>query len=236
MFRESLLESAPGAGRRKRWPMVLAVVLEVIVCSVLIAVPLFSTGIIPVAANPPVMLPPLERVTIVHDDTANRDGGRGPVVPHTSILTVTDGKPLITFGPPRPEGNDEDVPITDIGLGPSGPALPVCDKCASGPPRGPDHSGPHRVSDGVLEGYLLHRVEPIYPHIAVLTGTGGQVRLHAIISKEGTIESLTLISGHPLLARAAMEAVEQWRYRPYLLNHEPVEVETFITVNFNNSR
>jgi len=72
--------------------------------------------------------------------------------------------------------------------------------------------------------------------MALLTGVRGEVRLHAIISKDGVIESLTLISGHPLLAKAAMDAVQQWRYRPFLLNHEPVEVETLITVNFSSGR
>jgi protein TonB len=60
----------------------------------------------------------------------------------------------------------------------------------------------------------------------------GAVELRAIISKAGTIENLVVVSGHPMLSRAALEAVRQWRYRPYLLNGEPIEVETDITVNF----
>jgi protein TonB len=75
-------------------------------------------------------------------------------------------------------------------------------------------------------------VEPIYPRIATLTGIQGQVKLHAIIARDGTIQSLNAISGHPLLVHAALDAVGQWRYRPYVLNGEAVEVETFITVNF----
>jgi periplasmic protein TonB len=235
MFRETLLESAPGARRRKRWPMILAVALEVTVCSVLVAVPLFSTGIIAsVSATPPVILPRLEPVPIVHDATVSHDSGRGPVLPHTSIVPFADGKPHINYGRPMPEGNDEEASVSpNLGFGPSGPGLPACDPCLPGTrPRGPEHTGPHKVSAGVSEGYLFHRVDPVYPRMALLTGTSGEVRLHAIISKDGVIESLTLISGHPLLAKAAMDAVQQWRYRPYLLNHEPVEVETLITVNF----
>ena len=57
--------------------------------------------------------------------------------------------------------------------------------------------------------------------------------LQAIISKQGTIENLTVVTGHPMLAPAAIEAVRQWRYHPYILNNEPVEVETQITVNFS---
>ena len=82
------------------------------------------------------------------------------------------------------------------------------------------------------EAQLVNRVEPVYPHVAVLTGIQGEVKLHAIIARDGRVVSLNVISGHPVLARAAEEAVSQWRYRPYYLNGQAVEVETFITVNF----
>jgi protein TonB len=78
----------------------------------------------------------------------------------------------------------------------------------------------------------VHYVKPTYPSIAIASHTQGPVTLRALISKEGNIESLQLVSGHPLLARSALDAVRQWRYRPYILNGEPVEVETQITVNF----
>jgi periplasmic protein TonB len=92
--------------------------------------------------------------------------------------------------------------------------------------------GPKRITSQLSEGQLVNRVEPIYPHIAAISGIQGQVKLHAIIGRDGRIQSLSAISGHPLLLRAALEAVEQWRYRPYVLNGEAVEVETLITVNF----
>jgi protein TonB len=82
------------------------------------------------------------------------------------------------------------------------------------------------------EGMLLHKVQPIYPAPARAVGVHGSVELRAVIGKDGTIKNLEVVSGHPFLARAAVEAVRQWRYRPYLLNHEPIEVETEITVNF----
>jgi len=93
-------------------------------------------------------------------------------------------------------------------------------------------SGPKRVISQLDEGQLVNRVEPIYPHIAAISGIQGQVKLHAIIARDGRIQSLNVISGHPLLAHAALDAVEKWRYRPYVLNGERVEVETFITINF----
>lgn len=235
MFRETLLESAPGARRRKRWPMLLAVALEVTVCSVLIAVPLFSTGIIAVAARP---VDPhwIEPMPIVESRPVSNAGGSGQGSPvhHTSVVTIADGTNHIWIGDPVVR-SDDSTTQPNIGSIPSGSSLPVCESCGSGRPGGPP-PGPPNVSQGVLEGYLYHRVEPVYPRLALLTGIRGEVRLHAIISKEGTIESLSVISGHPMLASAAMDAVRQWRYHPYLLNHEPVEVETLITVNFNNSR
>jgi periplasmic protein TonB len=104
------------------------------------------------------------------------------------------------------------------------------------PSRGPEMprlavQHPPRVS-AIMEGHLVHRVEPVYPHLAILGRIQGPVVLRAIISKEGRIENLQIVKGHPLLAEAAVDAVRQWRYRPYELNDEPVEVETQVTVNF----
>jgi protein TonB len=84
----------------------------------------------------------------------------------------------------------------------------------------------------MMEGNLIFRVQPGYPDLAKRARIQGQVMLRAIISREGTIENLQVISGHPMLVQAAMKAVQQWRYRPYVLNGEPVEVETQVTVNF----
>jgi protein TonB len=83
------------------------------------------------------------------------------------------------------------------------------------------------------EGDLLRKIVPTYPPLAKSARIQGTVVLQAMISKAGTIENLRLVSGHPLLAPAAIEAVRQWRYRPYILNNDPVAVETQITVNFS---
>jgi len=82
------------------------------------------------------------------------------------------------------------------------------------------------------EGNIIFRVQPTYPALAKQARVQGSVEMRAIISKTGTIENLTVVSGHPMLAASAVQAVRQWRYRPYLLNNEPIEVETEITVNF----
>ena len=238
MFRETLLESAPAARRRRRWPMVLAVALEVTVCSVLIAVPLFSPGVISsVSANPPVILPELDHVRIAHQPSNSSSATTGHALPMPStpaVVTFGDSRPVIDTSPSDREFDETSPP--DPGAVGRGSPFPECTVCISTPRTpGPRHAGPFKVSD-LSEGYLLRRVEPVYPRPAILAGIRGEVRLHAIIAKDGTIQSLTVISGHPLLVAAAVDAVRQWHYRPYLLNHEPVEVETFITVNFTGAR
>lgn len=93
-------------------------------------------------------------------------------------------------------------------------------------------SHPLRLSH-MNEGNLIRKVRPNYPALARSARIQGTVVLQAMISKQGTIENLTVVTGHPMLVPAAIDAVRQWRYRPYILNNEPVEVETQITVNFS---
>jgi periplasmic protein TonB len=118
----------------------------------------------------------------------------------------------------------------------SGPGIPggFSDGVEVAPPRpapAPVATHPVRISYWA-EGGLVYRVQPVYPPLARQARIQGPVQLRAVISKAGSIEGLTLISGHAMLSGAALAAVRQWRYRPYLLNGEPIEVETEITVNF----
>ena len=92
-----------------------------------------------------------------------------------------------------------------------------------------------RVSRGVSQGLLIKKVNPKYPEEAREQRIQGVVLIQAVINKQGDIADLQLISGEPTLAKAALEAVKQWKYRPYLLKGEPVEVETQIQVNFTLS-
>jgi len=102
----------------------------------------------------------------------------------------------------------------------------------SRPPRDEPRPGPIRVSAGVQMAKLVKKVVPEYPPLARATRTSGVVHLIGTIARDGTIRNLQLVSGHPLLARAALEAVQQWVYQPTLLNGEPVEVIAPIDVNF----
>jgi periplasmic protein TonB len=92
---------------------------------------------------------------------------------------------------------------------------------------------PIAVSSGVATGLLIQRTPPVYPSIAKAARVGGTVELHATISKNGTIKDVHVVSGPAMLQQAAVEAVRNWRYRPYMLNNEPIEVETSVSVVFS---
>ena len=104
------------------------------------------------------------------------------------------------------------------------------------PPKAKAPTGPVPIGGRVAEANLIRRVQPVYPPLAKSARVQGSVEFTATISKEGNIENLTLMHGHPLLVNAAKEAILQWKYRPTLLNGQPVEVITDITVNFTLSQ
>jgi periplasmic protein TonB len=117
-------------------------------------------------------------------------------------------------------------PVTGLPMGISTNPPPVA--VPTKPPR------PQKLIISHLdEGMLLRRVQPAYPRIAISTRTQGSVVLSALINTRGEIEGLQVVSGPPLLVQAALEAVKQWRYRPYILNGTPIEVQTQVTVNFS---
>lgn len=90
-----------------------------------------------------------------------------------------------------------------------------------------------QVSQGVSQGLLVHKVVPTYPSVAKQARIQGQVLLSAVIGKDGKIQNLQVVKGHPMLTAAAINAVKQWQYKPYYLNGQPVEVDTTITVDFS---
>lgn len=236
MFGDTLLESSSIVRKNKRWPMATAFMVEAIVAAVIVIVPLLSTGVIPVSARmscptyrpiKPVALEPVERVRVDHTPAVSQ---AGPARRSAEVVLATNNNPSIIWDRTIATTND---PSEVTPPGPAGPAnLPsdlIRGNASSANVR---PGGPTLIISQLMEAQLLKRVEPIYPHIAAVSGIQGQVKLHAIIARDGSIQSLNAISGHPLLVRAALEAVGQWRYRPYVLNGEKVEVETFITVIF----
>jgi periplasmic protein TonB len=232
MFNENLLESSSIARGKKRWPMTLAFVLEIITVSFLLIVPLMSTGVIPVMAHVP-LIAPVHSVEIVDHPASETAGSQGMATGPSRVIRVVNNPNALRFGEARTTSDQSVDPFSPISDERSRSQIGdlMCTHECVAIARPAEPRTRLRLSH-LSEASLVHKVDPIYPHTAVITHTSGEVQLHAIISKDGSIQSLSVTKGNPILAQAAVEAVQQWRYRPYLLNDEAVEVETFITVNF----
>jgi protein TonB len=182
-------------------------------------------------ASPPVREIENEHPVTGHAPARHEQVLRVPSVARTFIFNrVVD---LVPAAPELPGLGNETSPEISNRTGRGAGAL-VPGGLGEIPVVQPSHSavvGPVRVSH-LSEANLLFRVQPIYPPIARQARVQGMVELRAVISKAGTIENLTVVSGHPMLVKGTVDAVRQWRYRPYLLNNDPVEVETEITVTF----
>jgi protein TonB len=94
------------------------------------------------------------------------------------------------------------------------------------------HPSKLRVSSGVMAGLMIHKVDPVYPPEAKKKHVKGDVLLQVLIDKQGHVANVAVVKGDPMLTGAAMDAVKQWRFRPYLLNGEPIDVETVEVVSF----
>ena len=101
------------------------------------------------------------------------------------------------------------------------------------PPHTRPRPAPVVMSGGVMAARLIHDVHPEYPTIARMIHLAGTVQMRAIIATDGSVLNLEVVSGNPILAKAAVDAVLQWRYQPTLLSGKPVEVETLVTVEFH---
>jgi len=141
--------------------------------------------------------------------------------------------PRLPYIPDKPE---EPKPGVWIALGGPGPGASSPDNPFNGSGTQPvvraAMPATQHVSSGVMQGMLIYKVIPTYPAVAQAVHASGTVVLQATISKTGAIENLRVVDGPPMLRQAALDAVRQWRYRPYILNNEPIEVETQLTVNF----
>lgn len=238
MFAESIIETSWSQRTRRSWTTLTSFGLQVVVLGLLLSLPLLRTVGIPLART--VSVP----VSFGHVDTAPpkilrpATGSIVPIVAFHGHMMMPTRIPN-TIPPDR--GAASDTPIGSDGdrLGVIGPAmgssegLPI--PLGGTRPLTPVPAAPSvrqfRTSS-MLQGSLIRRVEPVYPPLARSARIQGAVVLAAIISKAGSIEHLQVLSGHPLLVSAAVDAVSQWRYRPYVLNGEVIEVETQITINF----
>jgi protein TonB len=214
----------------------LSSIVKIGVLGILLLLPLLYTQGLPgiqlrsVLAAPPPPPAPVQRVLVktpARTPVARIFNVPTLIVSH-SITSTAAVQPLAPpeVGPPTwPAGVYEGAGVTPGAITP--------------PPPPPVKAQTHtaiRIGGGVSEANLIHRVQPVYPPAAKITHVEGIVEFTATISKQGAIENLQLVRGHPLLVNAAREAILQWRYRPTLLNGEPVEVITDIMVNFTLSR
>src|SRR5229473_4217415 len=240
MFEEMVVSSPKSKKTNKPWTVILSMVLQATFLAILILIPLIYTEALPRASlatlliappPPPPPPPPPAAAPVVHvkPQVHLMDAGKlvaPKVIPKDIKIIKEDAEP-------DPMGMQGGVPGGVAGGSMGGVIGGVIGGMGGAPP--PPRPAQQRIRQGgsVQAALLVNKVTPVYPPLARQTRISGTVRLHAIISKSGSIQSLEVISGHPLLVRAAMDAVQQWRYKPTLLNGEPVEVDTTIDVIFS---
>jgi len=251
MFEQTFLDTGK---TRKPWTVLVSFIVQLLLLAIAILIPMIYFDALPksqltsflVAPPPPPPPPPPPAAAppkVVKVIPRQFDAGRlmaPKAVPKEVAMIKEEELP-----PPSSGGVVGGVP----GGVPGGAAGGVIGgiigsvPTAAPPPPPPPPSAPKpvtpqriRVGGNVQQAKLIRQPKPIYPPLAKQARISGVVKLNAIIGKDGTIQNLTLASGHPLLVPAAMEAVKQWVYQPTLLNGEPVEVVTQIDVNFTLSQ
>ena len=240
MFEDSLIESGNKLKTKRLATSILSFFGQFLLLGILILIPLIYTEALPktqlmtflVAPPPPPPPPPppaaaVVKVVKIQSDLVNGQLRTPSKIPE-KVQMIKEEE-----APPAMSGVMGGVP----GGVPGGSLGGVMGSIINSTGAIPRQVIPQRirVSQGVSQGLLIRRVQPNYPPLARQARIQGTVVLQAEISKEGTIQNLQLISGHPMLAPAAIEAVKQWRYKPYLLNGEPVAVDTQVVVNFTLS-
>ncbi len=236
MFEDSTFESNGRIQTRSRFWMVATLILNGSVLVALILIPLIYPEALPrqaiafLMAAPPAPTPPRPLV-------------QQPAQANHFLSEIHDGRifapptiPREPFIPTAPEPGQFD---TVANLDPAASAsndTSIFRGTGSKPIVRTEVNGPMRVSSGVVEAMALRKTPPVYPAIARAAGIQGTVTLQATISKDGAIENPRVAGGPMMLQQAAMDAVKSWRYRPYLLDGSPVEVETTVNVIFTLGR
>ena len=237
MFDDLVESTAERKKTNKSWSVVLSMIVQMIILGVLILIPLIYTEALPKAMlstlliappPPPPPPPPPQPVKVIVKPVARLITSGKLVQPRAIPKEVAVFKEAEL--PPdvintQQGGVFGGIPGQGIMGGTGGPALP--------PP--PKAAAPARIKQGgqVTAASILNQTRPVYPALARQARIQGSVVLHAIIDKEGRVAQLEVMSGHPLLVQAALDAVKQWRYKPTQLNGDPVEVDTTITVTFS---
>jgi protein TonB len=243
VFEQSILVNHGG---NKPWSFLVSVSAELVAVSLIILIPLAYTDRLPefhwksVTVAPPVR--PIQPAEVV-----NQAPGSFTQTVFSRAARIWSPVPPRRDAQPASTVSFIDLPgAIPIGGGQGGGSISIGEligKPAAAPRYTPPEvektkprPGPIRVSEGVQMAKLVNRVIPVYPPLAKTLRISGVVHLVGIISKDGTIRNLQVISGHPLLTKAALDAVSQWVYRPTLLSNEAVEVIAPIDVNFTLSQ
>jgi protein TonB len=245
-FADVLLESSGLQRRRRKLSAVLSFGFQCLVVGTLLVVPLMFTDELPrqqlltflVAPPPPPPPPPAESVKVVRQIQSDIMNGQlrtpGRIPTKIQMIKEDEAPPPLVSGGGVIGGVPGGIPGGQLG-GVIGGIISSASNLTAVPKLAPVAPKRMRISQGVTTGMLVRKIEPKYPIIAQQARIQGQVVLNAIISKSGEIENLEVLSGHPMLVPAAIDAVKQWHYRPFLLNGEPIEVETTVTVTFHIS-
>jgi periplasmic protein TonB len=231
MFDQLLISSAQANRTHKPWTVAVSAIVQGVIVGILILIPLIYTEALPkgmlstflvAPAPPPPPPPPAAPVKTVRQRFIQPQRMVAPTVIPKKIEIVKEVAPDVSMGGSAAFG------VTG-GTGPLGGSI---SSVIAPPPPKPVTPTRIRVGGNVQSAMLVREVQPIYPEIARTAHVSGTVILHAIIAKDGSIRELQYVSGPPLLMRAAMDAVREWRYKPTLLNGEPVEVDTTISLVF----
>ena len=236
MFSELFESVARPTTKRKRWSVAISAILQSACLLILLIVPLIYTEALPktIFKTTWVGAPEPDRRTVAQAPTKRVSARAVPAL----IFGVMTAPARI---PPRVDMSEEPPSLNESGVGQGqigdstvvdSPGVAPNSAEAVIPPV--EASVPQRVpvTSTIEAAKLISRVQPVYPPFAIQARIQGNIVLHAIIGRDGQVSELEVLSGHPLLVNAAVEAVRQWRYRPTLLNGQAVEVETTITVSF----
>jgi protein TonB len=245
MFQQALLDSAVCRNStRRRDAILLACVLQSAVLAAMILGSMMRTQALPrIVFEPPT---PIALPRGLPDARPAGPRAPAPSRPSTNPLLAPPVIPAfvarVDDSPLPPSSASIDGPFDPHGISsgpPAGVGIPggVDWSHSTPPPPAPVHVSPTprivKVGGEVTAARALYRPNPVYPRIALAAHIQGNVVLQAILAKDGSVQDLKVISGHPLLVQAALDAVRQWRYQPTLLNSEPVEVLTEIDVRFS---
>jgi periplasmic protein TonB len=235
MFDEMIVSGNTGAMAKthKPWSVGVSMILEAGILAVLLLIPLIYTQTLPtsvtstflLAPPPPAPPPPPQQAVVkqVQVKTYKPNPMVAPtIIPKQIEIAKDEAPPSVAMSDTAGVAGGTGDVLGGIGTGVA-------------PPPPPPPAAPARIKVGgdVQAASLVKQVTPEYPGIAKTAHVSGTVTLHAIISKDGSIESLQYVSGPALLMSSAMSAVREWKYKPTMLNGTPVEVDTTVQVVFS---